>query len=310
MKKQKFYYLVKWRIHQLFGIITRKGIKYKSYNGKIIIGNSDANELIKKAILKGKPFLAGRFGSTELYALQCVNDNDNGFDYDPTEALDFLCKNSGFFPMKRSLLFDFSIEMKTALYQVDLLAVWYLKYEEYMAKTFSNNPDYCLLGALEPYGRDRPWSEALEGKKVLVVHPFAETIESQYRKRELLFSNPKVLPEFQLITYKAVQTIAGNKDERFNTWFDALDFMSDEISRIDFDVAIVGCGAYGLPLSARIKKMGKVAIHMGGATQLLFGIKGRRWEKIESVKKLFNEHWVRPSERPDNYDSIEDGCYW
>jgi threonine dehydrogenase-like Zn-dependent dehydrogenase len=39
--------------------------------------------------------------------------------------------------------------------------------------------------------------------------------------------------------------------------------MIDEIGKIDFDVAILGCGAYGLPLAAAIKGMGKQAIHLG-----------------------------------------------
>jgi hypothetical protein len=34
----------------------------------------------------------------------------------------------------------------------------------------------------------------------------------------------------------------------------------------------------GLPLAAAIKAMGRPALHLGGALQLLFGIRGRRWE--------------------------------
>ena len=100
--------------------------------------------------------------------------------------------------------------------------------------------------------------------------------------------------------------------------------MEDKISEIDFDIAILGCGAYGLPLAAHIKRMGRQAIHLGGGTQLLFGIKGRRWEenyvwkyptpvKLDlNYKDLFNEHWVRPSreETPQNAQRVEDGCYW
>ena len=88
--------------------------------------------------------------------------------------------------------------------------------------------------------------------------------------------------------------------------------MEERISKIDFDVALLGCGAYGLPLAASIKRMGKKAVHLGGATQILFGIKGKRWEEIPKIAKLFNENWVRPSEeeRPDNFSEIEGGSYW
>ena len=89
--------------------------------------------------------------------------------------------------------------------------------------------------------------------------------------------------------------------------------MYAEVSRQDFDVAIIGAGAYGMPLANFIKiKLGKTAIHMGGATQLLFGIKGKRWENHDRISKLFNEYWKYPllSEIPENHKKVEDGCYW
>ena len=52
--------------------------------------------------------------------------------------------------------------------------------------------------------------------------------------------------------------------------------MEERIGKIDFDVALLGCGAYGLPFAASIKRMGKKAVHLGVATQILFGIKGKR----------------------------------
>ena len=64
--------------------------------------------------------------------------------------------------------------------------------------------------------------------------------------------------------------------------------MQKEIDKIDFDIAILGCGAYGYPLASYIKSIGKKAIHIGGATQLIFGIKGKRWEKASFInEKVF-----------------------
>ena len=159
---------------------------------------------------------------------------------------------------------------------------------------------------------ETPFTLSLKNKKVLVIHPFAKTIQDQYKKRELLFENPNVLPEFELKTLKAVQTIAGERDERFNDWFEALDYMCDEALKVDFEVAIIGCGAYGFPLAAKLKQAGKIAIHMGGVTQMLFGIKGGRWDIYPEASKLYNKHWVRPSaqEVPKNAKIVEDSCYW
>ena len=82
--------------------------------------------------------------------------------------------------------------------------------------------------------------------------------------------------------------------------------------RIDFDTAIIGCGAYGLPLAAKLKAAGKQAIHMGGATQILFGVKGRRWVDNPRAGLTFNEEWVYPleSETPKNCNVVENHCYW
>ena len=128
-----------------------------------------------------------------------------------------------------------------------------------------------------------------------------------------MFSDIDFLPQMELMTMKAVQTIAGQKDNRFRNWFEALEYMHQETQKYDYDIAILGCGAYGFPLAARIKRDGKKAIHMGGATQILFGIKGKRWEHHEVISNLFNEYWIKPSEQetPKRRDRIEDnGCYW
>ena len=181
-----------------------------------------------------------------------------------------------------------------------------------MIRYYMKNTALTRLWSLEPYRFSNPWTKALKGKKVLVIHPFANTIQQQYEKRKQIWGEKEILPEFELQTLKAVQSAAGEKDERFVDWFEALDYMKAEIAKRDFDIAIIGCGAYGFPLAAYIKELGKQAIHLGGATQLLFGIKGNRWENDSGVKQYFNEYWVRPSmdETPKNNTSVEGGCYW
>ena len=79
----------------------------------------------------------------------------------------------------------------------------------------------------------------LAGKKVLVVHPFAEDIASQYKThRKEIWQDPNVLPEFELITYKSGLSILGIKTP-YKTWFDALEKMENDISKIDFDIALI-----------------------------------------------------------------------
>jgi hypothetical protein len=58
--------------------------------------------------------------------------------------------------------------------------------------------------------------------------------------------------------------------------------------------------------------MGRVAIHFGGAVQLLFGISGKRWRDRPEFRALMTDAWVPPMniERPPGWGKIEEGCYW
>jgi hypothetical protein len=218
---------------------------------------------------------------------------------------------SGFFPLSNGMIEKFSDLMFEDMKLLDILGSWRIE-ERLLLKNFPQ-AKRIELKALEPYMSENPWTEVLEGLKVLVVHPFNTTIERQYHeKRKLLFKDKRVLPRFKTLeTVKAVQTIAGNKGE-FNDWFEALESMKASIDSKDYDVAIIGCGAYGFPLAAHVKRRGKKAVHLGGATQLLFGIKGRRWDNHPVISRLYNEQWVRPSveDIPADANKVENGCYW
>ena len=91
-----------------------------------------------------------------------------------------------------------------------------------------------------------------------------------------------------------------------------------ERDKIDYDIAILGCGAYGFNLAAHVKRSGKKAIHLGGVTQLLFGIRGSRWETPNqrwyqngNYPDLMNEYWCRPNEREQTValKKVENACY-
>ena len=257
--------------------------------------------------------MAGRFGSVELRCMVEYEQMQCGMlsQYSDKTYVS-MKRNAGFFPAENEQFEKFAELMERASLQVDLLGIWYNKLENYYVDQYLPNVQLTMLEHLEPYYFDMPWSQALEGKKVLVIHPFAESIEQQYKKRGSLFQNPGVLPEFDLQCYKALQTAGGMEQSQFATWFDALDFMHEEIRNLDYEVAILGCGAYGFPLASMIKQDGKQAIHLGGATQILFGIKGKRWDEHPVISKLYNDSWVRPEkqEQIKNCNQIENGCYW
>lgn len=164
----------------------------------------------------------------------------------------------------------------------------------------------------EPYYHERPWSEHLAGKRVLVVSPFTDTIQSQYqRRKEIWRTKPEVLPDFQLLTLRCPLS-AFLATPAYPDWCAALDAMRGQMASVAFEVAIVGAGAWSLSLVSHAKSLGAWAIHLGGATQVLFGIKGGRWDNHPHISMFFNESWARPSlgETPQDVYRIEGGCYW
>lgn len=297
-----------------------------------------ANDKIFRLLDSGKPCMISRFGTTEI---NCVNNYLCVYRKRPfmKKCWDYITDKthtpwwnrshwqamylwSGIFPPGLSTAEHFSEQYLADIPEIDLLGC-HQYYEKFMP--LRENVTKVQLETLYPFFVKRPWTRYLHGKKVLVVHPFEATIKQQYQRRKALFDNPDVLPDFELITLKSVQTIAGNKS-LFRDWFEALAYMENQISSIDFDICLLGCGAYGLPLAAHVKRMGRQAVHLGGGLQLLFGIKGKRWvEQYPDVlhylpgvnihtnyRSLFNNQWVYPlpEDKPARANIVENGCYW
>ena len=321
-------------VRRAYRIITRR----KFYPPECDCDRQSSNDKIYELLASGKPCMIARFGTVEINCITnylCVHSDKSywgriiDFITDNTHTpwwydkiFFHLANNAGVINANQEVAERFSERYLQDAPEIDLLAC-HQYYEKFMP--LRDDILRVQLEMLYPFFVKRPWTRILKGKKVLVVHPFADTIRSQYQKRELLFDNPDILPEFELKTLKAVQTIAGTKSE-FSSWFDALKYMENEIDKIDFDIAIIGCGAYGLPLAAHVKRIGKQAVHIGGGTQLFFGIKGRRWVECHQglflyrpgvkinhdYRKLFNEYWVLPgqNEKPESSEKVEGGCYW
>jgi len=157
---------------------------------------------------------------------------------------------------------------------------------------------------------NKPWVEALRGKKVLVISSFAESVERQHLKAEDLFVG-KNYPAFELLTLRAPQT-SGQKDAGGASWFELLNQMKLVMNDLDFDIALIAAGAYSYPLANHAKSIGKIGIHAGGGLQLFFGIMGNRWNHSPEVLRYVNEKWTRPSsdETPMNAQKVEGACYW
>ena len=311
-------------MRKILVVFKRKGKSCYPQDDTHLLDPSETQDKIYDMLLSDKPCMIARFGSVELQAVvdylnpatlknafRFVRGEVPSWGYAPS-TMRTMRINAGFFPATSETLDRFGRLMVECMPLVDMLGSW--RQEESFVSSYMPQAQRAPLYALEPYYFDNPWMPALEGKKVLVIHPFEDTIRKQHEKGryEHLFADKRMTPNYELQTLKAVQSIAGNKPDEFDDWFQALDWMKAEIDKRDFDIAIIGCGAYGFPLAAHVKQIGKKAVHLGGAVGSLFGILSRSVEINKGINMFVNEFWVRPSkaETPSNYNIVEQGRYW
>jgi hypothetical protein len=158
--------------------------------------------------------------------------------------------------------------------------------------------------SLEPYLLDAPWTARLAGKRVLIIHPFEPSIRAQHPRRASIWPNrPGVLPDFQLEVARAPW---GFVQSGFNDWFAMLDWFEQRVQavhqRAPFDVALIGCGPAGLPLTAFVKKLGAIGINLGDEViRPLFGVRAGTKVEPPDVQRFYNDAWVdpQPSEMPE-----------
>lgn len=284
-----------------------------------------AGDLIHDLLASGVPAMIARFGAGELEAvlrqlaigarrprishhLRYLLDRAPAPWWDAA-FLDGMELHTGFYPATPANLVKFAERMLADIPLVDILGSWLPGERDFASHGL--RATRVPLVDLEPYVHEAPWSRVLRGRTVLVVHPFADQIRRQFERRTLLFPHRDVLPPFDLRTVPAVVSNAGARPP-YADWFAALDAMTETIAKEQFDVAIIGAGAYGFPLAAAVKRMGRQAVHLGGALQILFGIRGKRWDDSAFFQGLFNDAWVYPDSesRPPRWKDVEGGCYW
>lgn len=296
------WFVMIWKLFRRKKNVTR-------FLGKKGITQNYGDITLREKILSEEPFAAIRFGAVEISCLNNYEKIQLGFKktYKPSVRLS-MKNNAGFFPTDDANLAFYSQHFLKDLKNADIIGISGVHMEDYFYAKYCSHAQVIQYNSFEPLMGH--WTSALRGKRVLVISPFAKQIEEQYAKRTEIITDSNVLPEFQLQTIEAVQTIGEQSDPRFSNWFEALDYLKVEILKHDFDIALVGAGAYGAPLCLFIRQINKQAIQTGGATQLLFGIMGKRWEKRKHVTRYVTKSWTRPNVKPLGAEKVEKGCYW
>jgi hypothetical protein len=282
----------------------------------------ESNLFFIEKIKSNEPFLVTRLGIGAETIITYLIANNQSID---EKLIHTLQNNAGIFCENGRQLHEFSLKYETSLKNSTALAKWdgdmfglspcqeyfITKYRLQCVTTSVLEPFHCIEANLTP------WSHSLLGKKVLIINPFIESFKNQIDAGFKMYKDPAkklFLDGQEFVFYKSYQTSGSNRVHK--NWIETFEIMCRDIEKLDFDIALVGCGGYGHPLCDFIHTtMNKSAIYVGGGLQLLFGVMGNRWANEPFWKELVTKNgskFIRPNtnEQISNQTRIENGCYW
>lgn len=274
-------------------------------------------------------FAAGKLGTSETEALWFYLAMRRGTTKYPylSDIKKNMTVNAGLFPATDEALDDWAQHMfGQVLPELDGVAEWNTcnpVQEGEILNAFAPKSKRFPARSLEPYyeaDKARRWTFRVPSRtKVAVVSPFATSIAAQWPRQAAIWpAEPVWNSEITLTPIKAHYSPYLSPDSTWpdevvaGGWRAAVRTMADAVVASGAKLALIGVGALSLPLAAALKKRGVTAVHTGGATQIMFGVKGRRWITHSAISTFFTDAWVNPAadEVPSNARAVEGGCYW
>lgn len=278
-------------------------------------------EALESALSEKKGCLIGRNGTIELQVLASGESV-------PSFLRETLELHAGIFPSTEKSVALWRTVYYSSLKNIQnepIVAGWYKPTEnderELLLETCPKAP-HIPLRCLEPYYVEEQyrWTKLLAGKRVAVISSFAKTIEKQIENREKIWGEKadSLLPpdtQWFPVQSRYPHVLAQGRAEwpkGVTAWTTAVRYLVDCVVSKKPDVCLIGCGGIGMIVGSLLKERGIACIVMGGAVQVLFGIKGNRWANHSVISKFWNEAWVWPAleETPQGAGKIEGGCYW
>jgi hypothetical protein len=297
---------------------------------------NEASEYLSQTIKNTQGgWSAGKIGTSELNALLwfLTNRLKNKQPY-PALIKKEMTLNAGLWAPNSTTLDEtldsWSVDMLEALENIDAVVSWSpsaLDTELALLEEKAPNAKKIVLRALEPYySPQNQYTLQITQGPIAVISPFAESMEKQWSVRANIFpqnspAGPMWLPNQELIPIKAAYGPHMTPTNLALSWSptilekgykEALNQLTNQVIQSGAKYAFVGIGALSLPLVNRLKQRNIIAIHTGGGTQIMFGLKGKRWLKHSIISTFFNTHWTNPSDKeiPSAAHNVEGGCYW
>ena len=288
---------------------------------EVLDGARAISKQIKTSFTQDKGCLIGRFGTIEFDVLNWHAKYGSPAPAAKTEILE---RNAGVFPADPASVQRWCDCVKGAMTAADVLAVgWHAPMvlgEQELLAAWGWRGTKVPLRSLEPYyvAEEERWTRLLHNQKIAVVTSFARTASQQVAKGVWPAALGTMWPvgaEWKWIQTGYPPSVALGRagwEDSPADWSEAVDGVVRQVLESGARVVIIGCGGLGMIIGGRLKAAGKICIVMGGATQVLFGIKGGRWASHPVISNFWNAEWVWPAadETPMAGGAIENGCYW
>jgi hypothetical protein len=278
-------------------------------------------------------FAVGKIGTSELNALMFYLQREKALPY-PQYIVREMTENAGFWSPANSSIDDtldlWAQNLVEALANLDAVVSWSpsAKTQELLLlNQYSPNAKKIVLRALEPYYTPaNQYTMKMTKGPIAVVSPFTESITKQWSVIQDVFPTSglagQMWPKNQtLIPIRAPYGPAMTQANLSLSWpsdilnegpLKAVQYLAEQVTHSGAKYALVGIGALSLLLVHELKKRDIVAIHTGGGTQIMFGIKGNRWQNHSVISNFFNPSWTKPSQNeiPSEAQKVERSCYW
>ncbi|NBO70516.1 MAG: hypothetical protein EBU66_05565 [Bacteroidetes bacterium] len=284
---------------------------------------------IRNLVGSGNPFFIGRNGTIEIEVLffWVLRRRTGRLTPYPTYLQQQIQQNAGVFPGTPESIDSWCKTYIESLEHMDGGAAgWYeplWRAEKAILDIHAPNAFRTPLRSLEPYyvPPGLRWTEQLVGKHVAVVSSFADSMQAQIQRPNDIWTGAQEgLLDISGATWTFIRTgyapitAMGNAEwpGTYDTWQKAVEYVVEAVVASGAQLTLIGCGGLGMIIAGRLKARGISAFVLGGAIQVLFGIKGRRWATHSVISHFWNDAWVWPSpvEIPGAAVSVEGGCYW
>ena len=291
------------------------------------------NEYIKNLITNKDIFMITRtgWGAEPVISYGIVYNKPYFLSVHPRNILEY---NAGIYKQNPENLSKWAYLYYNAIKNSTCCFVWknenvssFIKKAQIMLTLGVNNMSAEYLDPLVAVeSGKKPWTQSLCGKKLLIISPFTDSIKYQNDKGYNLISGDNRLfhPDQKYIYYKTFNTLGGNFVH--SNWSETFMKMIQDISILDFDIALVSCGGYGLPICDFIySKMKKSSIYVGGVLPLLFGVTCERYKEPKFLwrARKYNPGMIKPNADEQvemksfrelysygKNNEVENKCYW